>query len=156
MKEIILIGILFLFTQACIGQQLTLTDYTPIISIGNLPDVCIKKEKISIEHIDKKAGDKVIDEYLKENNANLTSLFQNERILYNDTVSKYLNKVATIITNESPELKGQLQFFLLESNEVNAYSLSNGCILVTTALIAQIENEAQLAYILCHEIIHYP
>lgn len=41
------------------------------------------------------------------------------------------------------------------SNDVNAFAADNGVILVTTGLLAKIQNEAQLAFVLCHEFSHY-
>ena len=43
----------------------------------------------------------------------------------------------------------------MESPVVNAFSLPNGALYITTGLLARIENEAQLATVLGHELIHY-
>jgi len=44
---------------------------------------------------------------------------------------------------------------MLRTNVVNALSTKQGIIFVTQGLIAQLENEAQLAFILAHEMVHY-
>jgi predicted Zn-dependent protease len=43
----------------------------------------------------------------------------------------------------------------MKSNATNAFSTDQGIIFVTTGLMAQITSEAQLAYVLAHEISHY-
>jgi hypothetical protein len=63
--------------------------------------------------------------------------------------------LANIVLKQDPELRGQLRFYTLKSTVPNAFSTAQGIIFVTTGLLAQVENEAQLAFILCHEIAHY-
>jgi len=48
----------------------------------------------------------------------------------------------------------EFRFFVIESEEVNASALPDGTILVNTALLALMDNEAQLAFVLSHEIAH--
>ena len=45
--------------------------------------------------------------------------------------------------------------FISRSPQVNAYATDNGNIWITLGLLARIENEAQLAFILCHEAAHF-
>lgn len=77
------------------------------------------------------------------------------QILFNEPVSNYLNKLADYVLRGKRDLRKELRFYVLRSNVPNAYSTDQGIILFTTGLIAQMESEAQLAYILCHEISHY-
>jgi predicted Zn-dependent protease len=77
------------------------------------------------------------------------------KVIFNDPVTIYINKVADYILADEPELRKKLRFYTLKTNTPNAFSTDQGVVLVTTGLIAQLENEAQLGFILCHEIIHY-
>jgi Zn-dependent protease with chaperone function len=43
----------------------------------------------------------------------------------------------------------------LRSDEPNAYTTSNGLVFVSVGLLARLENEAQLAVVLAHEIQHF-
>ncbi|MBI4947682.1 MAG: M48 family metalloprotease [Bacteroidetes bacterium] len=145
--------------QALFSQQLTPLNYSPLLSKGNLPEIYSKKIKITPSDLAlNKRGEtdkKDNINFLRINNIFITRLFNSGIILYNDTVSAYLNQVAEQIFKLTPDLHDQLKIYLIRSKEANAYCLNNGCILVTTGLIAQAENEAELAYIICHEIIHY-
>lgn len=76
-------------------------------------------------------------------------------VVYGDEVSTYVEKVAEILLKNDPELKAKLRFYTLKSNETNAFSTDQGIVFVTTGLIAQLASEAQLAYVLSHEIAHY-
>lgn len=77
------------------------------------------------------------------------------RILFNDPMTNYINKVAAVLLKDEPELLGKVRFYTLKSTVANAYSMDNGIILITTGLLAQLENESQLAFIIGHEITHY-
>jgi hypothetical protein len=48
----------------------------------------------------------------------------------------------------------EFRFFVVEDSSVNAAALPDGTVLVNTALLGVVENEAQLAFVLSHEIAH--
>jgi len=48
----------------------------------------------------------------------------------------------------------EFRFYVIEDAEVNAAALPDGAILVNTGLLGALENEAQLAFVLSHEISH--
>ena len=48
----------------------------------------------------------------------------------------------------------EFRFFVVEDPEVNAASLPDGTLLINTGLLGALENEAQLAFILSHEMAH--
>jgi hypothetical protein len=48
----------------------------------------------------------------------------------------------------------EFRFFVVEDASINAASLPDGTVLVNTALLGVVENEAQLAFVLSHEIAH--
>jgi hypothetical protein len=48
----------------------------------------------------------------------------------------------------------EFRFFVVEDPTINAASLPDGTLLVNTALLGAIENEAQLAFVLSHEMAH--
>lgn len=79
------------------------------------------------------------------------------RVLYGDPLTKFVESVAERLlkANEREDLLNELRFYVLKSQEVNAYATSNGVVMVTVGLLSRIENESQLAFILAHEIQHY-
>ena len=48
----------------------------------------------------------------------------------------------------------EFRFFVIEDSSINAAALPDGTVLVNTALLGAVENEAQLAFVLSHEIAH--
>ena len=76
-------------------------------------------------------------------------------ILFNDPVSNYVHTVADRLLAARPDLRSRLRFYTVKSPTPNAFSSQSGIILVNVGLLAQLENEAQLAFVLSHEIAHY-
>lgn len=77
------------------------------------------------------------------------------RIVYGDVVSRMLERIADTLLRDFPELRSELRFYTINSPEVNAYATGQGMVFVNLGLVAQAENEAQIAFVLSHEIIHY-
>lgn len=75
------------------------------------------------------------------------------RALYeNPRVQEYVNRLGQSIVPEDSE---SLYAFKVTVHPVPAaYTLSTGTILITTGMISMLDNEAQLAYVLAHELAH--
>jgi hypothetical protein len=137
------------------------TDYKPLESKGTLPAdfVTLSSEKYNSDKEtiknEKGRARRVKDQFLLESNFELDNLLLGGKIVFNDPMSVYVNKVADKILSKDKETRDKLRFYILKSTAVNAFSTNQGIICVNVGLLAQLENEAQLAYILCHEIEHY-
>lgn len=86
---------------------------------------------------------------------NISRLMNNGRILYGDPITRMLERMADTLLKDYPQLRGELRIYTVKSPAVNAFATGQGMIFFTTGMVAQAENESQLAYILSHEIIHY-
>lgn len=75
------------------------------------------------------------------------------RALYeNPRVQEYVNRLGQSIVPEDSE---SLYAFKVTYHPIPAaYTLSTGTILITTGMISMLDNEAQLAYVLAHELAH--
>lgn len=75
------------------------------------------------------------------------------RALYdNPRVSEYVNRLGQRIV---PEDSDKLYAFKVTVNPIPAaYTLSTGTILVSTGMVSLLDNEAQLSYVLAHELAH--
>ena len=77
--------------------------------------------------------------------------------LYRDeALQDYLNGVAARLlsaTLRDPTLRPRVR--VVKDPHVNAFVLPNGALYMTTGLLARLENEAQAATILGHELVHY-
>lgn len=72
----------------------------------------------------------------------------------NPPVQRYVNKVGRwlALQTERPDLPWQ--FGVLDNNDVNAFAAPGGYVFITKGLLAHINNEAELAGVLAHEISH--
>jgi len=93
--------------------------------------------------------------FLLESSFLINQVLGSGRVLFNDPISTYLSQILdTILVNE-PELRSKVRVYALRSSLVNSFTTDDGIILVNLGLVAQLENEAQLAFILCHELVHF-
>ncbi len=85
----------------------------------------------------------------------INRLMAGGRILYGDPITRMVERIADTLLRDYPELRHELRFYTVKSLSVNAFATGQGMIFVTTGLVAQVENESQLAYVISHEIVHY-
>ncbi len=137
-------------------------NYTPLTSSGQLPEIYTRSasEKASqdLQSLDNTRGVKNRSEKRKfylSSNFHQDRLLRSGRLLFNDPVSVFVNRVADKAFKDLPEIRKQIRIYVVKSEVVNAYCFDNGIILVNTGLVAQLDNEAQLAFILCHEASHF-
>ncbi|OFY84010.1 MAG: hypothetical protein A3F72_18490 [Bacteroidetes bacterium RIFCSPLOWO2_12_FULL_35_15] len=157
LKKSIYTGIIALLFSSAANSQFA-KDYTPIVSSGSLPEEFLKTARaMSIEDI-KTIGygqDRAVkQQFVMSNNYFLKDLLLSGEVLINDPLTKYVNKVADELLKSNPLLRQQIHIYVTKSSDVNAYAFDKGFIFVNVGLLAQLENEAQLAYILAHEIDH--
>lgn len=72
----------------------------------------------------------------------------------NRNLQKYVNLVGMNLTRNCNRPELEFHFVVVESSEINAYSTPGGYIFITSALLQKMENEAELAGVLAHEIAH--
>jgi Zn-dependent protease with chaperone function len=156
------IGIVCL--MICGGDQLSNAqsfnkDYKTLQSSGTLPEVFLKSARaqsayeLAIIPLQKDKIEK--EQFIKANNYFIEDLLLSGQVLVNDPLTMYVNKVAAEVIKQNPAVGMQsVQLFVTRSPEVNAYAFDRGLIFVNIGLLAQLENEAQLAYILSHELLH--
>ncbi len=85
----------------------------------------------------------------------IDQLLRSGYVLYNDPIGDYLNEVLEVIVAANPELQEIApRVYVLRTPEVNAFAVDQGMVFVSIGLLAQLEDEAQLAIILAHELAH--
>ena len=94
------------------------------------------------------------DQFLKENklstNQTEVNLVKNTGVKIEHAVEKYMQD-----NNLSDRLKGyNWEFNLVESNEVNAWCMPGGKVVVYTGILPVTQDEAGLAVVMGHEIAH--
>ena len=88
-----------------------------------------------------------------------TAIFEEEinrkGLIYHDQIlGDYVNEIGEeLISNVNiPAIK--FRFQIIKDPTLNAFALPNGSIYIHSGILSQLENEAQLAHILGHEITH--
>jgi hypothetical protein len=79
----------------------------------------------------------------------------NGNVLVNDEVGNYVEKVLDKLLEDRPEVREKIKVRMVRNPYVNAYATEQGIILVNLGLMSKVRNEAELAFILAHETIHY-
>ena len=75
-------------------------------------------------------------------------------LLKDEKINDYISKVGTGIAAQFGRKPIKYFFGILISEEINAFATSGGYIFITTGTLKTLENEAQLAGVLAHEISH--
>lgn len=75
-------------------------------------------------------------------------------IVEDQRILKYLNMLATYLLESSGAYDHQFKIYLLSSPEINAHSVIDGYIFFTEGMIRACDNEAELASVIAHELMH--
>ena len=66
----------------------------------------------------------------------------------------YINSIGTLILEETDMYYHQVKIFIIDDHHKAAYATPNGMVFITTGLLEMIQDEAELACVLGHEISH--
>lgn len=133
----------------------------PLQPAGSLPATFITPSHVLVDQEvarRKAAGDPMDageEEFTREVNYYSQQRLTSGLILWNDPMSKYITDIARLLLKDDTALFNKLRFYAYKTPDPNAYTSATGAIMVTVGMLAQLDNEAQLAYILSHEIMHY-
>lgn len=162
MNKIIISTLFICYSIITISQEQNFsTDYELSVCKGELPS------DFSVDILEKTKSDVASETYeltpskknkfYENSNYYIYNFLNGGKVLFGDEMTNYVNQVANTLLEKSDNLslKSELKFYVLKSNVVNAVCMPDGSIFVTVGLLSQIESEAQLAFVLAHEISHY-
>jgi len=72
----------------------------------------------------------------------------------NNLLQRYVNTLGQHLAQFSGRSDIEFHFLVVDSEEINAYAMPGGYVFVTSAAIELMDNEAELAGVLAHEIAH--
>jgi predicted Zn-dependent protease len=138
-----------------------------LLAQPTLPAILQSQEQAQQSPQDKKQKDKKPDakpafQFTKIENELLERVRQFEKKIEDDglvfsdpEVNEYVNFVGkAMVPDEAPPENVVWRFKVLRDPEANAFALPNGSIYVNTGLLSRLDNEAQLASVLGHEVTH--
>ena len=160
MKKIFILLLVIGYCKAAFTQSYThqpIRSYAPIPSEILQPvSVKVQDDFKTIEKSDKGKTKRDKEYFYYESNFYIDKLLRSGKVVFNNELYNYVNKVADHILQEAlPDLKGKIKIYPVKSPVVNAYATDRGIIFINTGLLAYLQNEAQLAFVISHEIAHY-
>jgi beta-barrel assembly-enhancing protease len=135
--------------------------YRTLIPASPIPKDFTEKSFLKVETEVKNTSPKRFASRRDRNDFYLESTFTVDEflsggsVLFNDPVSIYLDKVLRQVLASRPDLQGKVRIYAVKSSAVNAFTTNNGIIFVNLGLLARLTSEAQLAFVLAHELVHF-
>jgi hypothetical protein len=155
MKTNKLLLLIWLVCTGLVHSQTDFNNYRLIESKGPLPEIFNTSSKEKLDEIkDNKELKKKDANFYVETTYSLDKFFKSGLVIFNDEIGTYVNKVMELILQKNG-MSADVKVYIMKSNVVNAFALNENVIFVTMGLLAQINSEAELAFVLCHEYIHY-
>jgi|GEM_PF-2750275 Zn-dependent protease with chaperone function len=152
--------LLYLHSQA---QQSLQKNYEPLSSTGIIPQEFInsvnaKWQQYQKDHIDKSEKRKVRKDkkdFLLNSSQQLDAVLKSGKVTFSNDIYAYLNKLTDKILSGNTKLRNEVRIYPIGFETSNAFAFNEGALFVHVGLIARSNNEAELAFILGHEIGHY-
>lgn len=138
-------------------------NFTGLVSEGKIPKQIttssaqkyeVLKTDVSVEDLGRRKK-KQINKFNMEGTFGIDQMMRNGFVLFNDPVSEYINQVADRLLENDPNMRSNINFYAIRSSRMNAFATDRGDIFINIGLLTYLETEAQLAFILAHEITHW-
>jgi predicted Zn-dependent protease len=154
---------LVLVPQAILGQHVSTNQLFELECKGAIPSefTMALQQRVKVLHdaFDWENSDplqaQATEKFLEQAAISSHSLLHSGEVLYGDAISLYVQKVGQELLSHHPEIEGEVKFYVLDNESVNALSTYDGFIFINIGLIAHLTTEAELAFVLAHEICHY-
>jgi hypothetical protein len=92
----------------------------------------------------------------KERYGLITERIESGEVLCHQETQKYLSELAGVIFKSNPMLESkEVRLLFSRSAYANASSMGEGTIFFNIGLFHRLQNEAQAAFVICHELAHY-
>ncbi len=158
-----LILLILLVTFTSLSAQNFEKDYILVKNKGKIPKDILTSSSIKYKskkkHVSKHSKNKAKrtseNSFYLSNSFVIDELLHSGKVNFSDPITKYVGRVADKLLENNKSLRRKLKFYTIRSAAPNAFATDRGIIFVTLGLLAKLENEAQLAFILSHEIGHY-
>lgn len=153
------LSIFSLLSIGALFSQVDFNNYTTAKSKGKIPVDFTKQTYTKVQEDIKKGKEELNQNqervFFEGTNYAIDEILHSGLVIYGDEMSNYISEVADHLLRNDSDLRSQLRFYIIKSNASNAFSTDQGIVFVTTGLLSQLTSEAQIAYVLAHEISHY-
>ncbi len=149
--------IALLLTRALYGQAPT--DYQPLSTKPPAKAALLAKlEKRYTADVEKlpKPNRKDLGEIYAERYLFLTDGIEDGLFLFNTEFNAYYQAILDEIFRTNPAIPAKdIRLLISRDPSPNALCLGEGTLLLNIGLVRRLENESQIAFVLCHELAHY-
>lgn len=131
------------------------------------PVPCVKNDEIRLKKIEQVNTAQIVSyrdlpaqqkNFVKDAISSRTEYFKNcisnGDFLINSEIEKYCTQILDQILTSNPTLDKNIQLFVSRSEEPNAFNTGDGNIVLNIGLLEKLENDAQLTFIISHELAH--
>lgn len=159
MKKL-LIGIILCLPLTCAWAQFD-KNFIPSPIQDTIPSELFRKLKAKSELDKSKLGSSKSQEnvFLKslydKRFENIVESFNDDSFIVDSELTDYLSQILNNIYAANPQLPREASIYAFRSASPNALSFGDGTIGFTLGLLARMENEAEIAFVICHELAHY-
>jgi Peptidase family M48 len=147
----------FLITLSCVAQLQPVFTFQKDDSLlkKSYYDQSAKKKAVLLASVDKKAAQdykRIYEDQFRE----IGRLWQSDRSVTDPRAHEYLQSVVQKITAANEELKKtDARVIFTRDWWPNAFSMGDGTIAINAGLMVFMDSEAELVFVLSHELAHY-
>jgi len=84
-----------------------------------------------------------------------TALQKSDAVLRDPALQTYLDEVTAKVYAQMDSTQGEPRVYVLRHPLINAFAAPNGLVVLHSGILARLENEAELATLLGHELAHF-
>ena len=157
--------IAFLFCSTSVFSQMDTSyfnSYHQLISVGTVPSYFLEstldkynRERAQVNVNQSRQARKAEDDFYLLSNYFGDQLRFSGKVLLNDTIGNYVNRIVDKLLADDPITRAKIHVYTLREPYLNAFATDGGDLFVNIGLVSRLNNEAELAMVLAHEITHY-
>lgn len=151
--------IILLFVTKSYSQQREAFIYVPDTLVKSSPDRLTKiKTQLDADLKDLATKQKDQREFISKRYKGRYDYFKSSieegDFLINSDLEKYLVKILKEVLAANHNLDPAIQLFVSRNTVPNAYSTGDGNIIFNIGLLNKMDNDAEIAFVMCHELSH--
>ena len=157
------LGIIIIGTSSLAQPSYDFKNFNGLEQKGALPDDITtpwvnkynaRMREAEQKDMDRKTG-KEWEEFWGQQQFGLGEMLQSGYFSFGDPISEYLQDIRDTLLQAHPEIDQEIRVYLYKEPSVNAFSLADGIIGINVGLLAHAKTEAEIAFVIAHEIAHY-
>ncbi len=114
----------------------------------------LKEQKASIPASLPKLVQRELAKLYEDRTNAFLELLDNDLLLFDHPINAEVERIVAVLLEPLPADERDIRVFVLRDETPNAFSIGNGTIMFTLGMLERVQNEAQIAFILAHEVAH--